>query len=283
MSVTARAHANKLLTKYCINTPKEIDLEAILYCENLSLKREPLDTCEGKIIFDSSMGIITVNSLITDFKQQRFIIAHEMGHFFNEKFSILNFELEKKKMTSPSTFLPEKNGTGLSKEKEIIKCGFEELYGFNEKKREWEANVFATELLMPEEMYLKEVRGKNLDVRMLAETAKYFNVSLSSAALRYAEIGPRETAVIMCRDGVVKWSRINKDFKYKFLRKGYQVSSGSYASDYFKGESIPSTPEDIPADAWFNECYSIDLKERIFEYLIPFPKYNSVLVLLWMR
>jgi len=168
--------------------------------------------------------------------------------------------------------------------KNFARCGYEELYGNNDKyKREWEANRFASELLMPEEMYLNAVKRKTLDGRMLAETAEYFNVSISSAAIRYSEIGPRETAVVMCKDGIVQWSRINKDFKYKFLRKGEKVRGGSYASDYFLGNEIPVCGEDIPADAWFWECYNIDMKERIMEYLIPFPRYNSLLVLLWMR
>jgi hypothetical protein len=46
---------------------------------------------------------------------------------------------------------------------------------------------------------------------------------------------------------------------------------------------IPSSEEEISAEAWFNECNNINKNERIFELNIPMQKYNAVLTLIWMR
>ncbi len=51
----------------------------------MKLKEEVLNDCEGEIIFDEEMGIITINNLITDERQKRFAIAHEMEHFLMKR------------------------------------------------------------------------------------------------------------------------------------------------------------------------------------------------------
>lgn len=82
-------NAKNLIEKYFIKSPEQLNLEEISYAENLRLVTKPLNDCEGKIIFDDKLGIITLNSNITDERQKRFTLAHEMGHFFkNIKLSI---------------------------------------------------------------------------------------------------------------------------------------------------------------------------------------------------
>jgi Zn-dependent peptidase ImmA (M78 family) len=259
MSLISKANARKLIEKYCLEKPEEINLPNIIYAENLVLKEEELDSCEGKIIFDSEKGIVTINNKIKEQSQKNFVMAHELGHFINEA------------LTKP-----------LLKGEAVFKCGFEDFYGKN-KTLETDANDFAAELLMPENWMIKVVKGKMLNGKLIEDTAKYFNVSLTAAAIRYSEVGTRECAVVLSKDGFVKWSSINKSFKYQFIRPKNKVNSLSYTYDFFKGSAIPNTEEEIPAEAWFNECYNIDKKDKVYEFNVPMPRYNSVLSLIWMR
>jgi len=247
-----------------------MNLIDILYAENLYVKEEELESCEGKIIFNSYEGIVTINKKIKERTQKNFVMAHELGHFCNEKLGIRNYELRVKEVFS---FEPDKN---------FYRCGFEDLYG-KSKTSETDANDFAAELLMPEEWMIKAVKGKKLEGKLIEDTAKYFNVSLTAAAIRYSEVGTRECAVVLSKDGIIKWSSINKSFKYHFIRPKSKVNSLSCTSDFFKGNEIPNKEEEIPAEAWFNECFNIDKKDKVYEYNVPMPRFNSVLSLIWMR
>lgn len=269
MNILAKANAAKLIDRYCYDSPSELNLEELLYAENLKLKEESLLNCEGKILFDGTMGIITVNSNIKDRNQKRFTISHEMGHFFNES-------------TSPLTPLLSAKG-GYIKERGMYVCGYNEFYGTRRSiVCETNANDFAAELLMHEPWFKENVKGKKLTAALLKDTANYFQVSLSATAIRYTEIGHYPCAVVMTTNGVTKWKSISKNFPYQFLKVGNKVSDLSYTSDYYKGDSIPENGEDIPARAWFSEDYNLkDQEVRLIEMIIPYPTYNSALVVLW--
>lgn len=260
MNILAKANAVKLIDRYCYDSPSELNLEELLYAEDLKLKEEPLLNCEGKILFDGTMGIITVNSTIKDNNQKRFTVSHEMGHFFNES-------------TSPLT---------LKNERGMYVCGYNEFYGARRSIGcESNANDFAAELLMHEPWFKEKVKGKKLNAELLKDTAAFFNVSLSATAIRYTEIGHYPCAVVMTTDGLTKWKSISENFPHQFLRVGSKVSSLSYVSDIFEGKPYPIDGEDIPAEAWFPESYYLKKDERVIEFNIPFPNYKSVLTVLY--
>ena len=136
---------------------------------------------------------------------------------------------------------------------------------------------------MPEEWIVNFTKGKKFGKKLLSETAEYFDISLSAAALRYAEIGNHPVAVIMSKDGVVKWSRINKYFTFHFIRNGSKINDLSYAYEFFKGEKITDEPQEILADAWFREDFNYKKDYFLYEQNIPMYRYNSVLTLLWEK
>ena len=181
-----------------------------------------------------------------------------MGHFFNER------------------------GAG-------IKTNFDNLTNFySVGGRERAANEFAAEFLMKSEWFTDFTKGKKLNIDLLKETASYFGVSLSAAALRYAEIGQSPMAVIMSKNGIVQWSRINKYFPFTWIPNGYKVNSNSYAFDIFrkggKRESqsiIHDEPEEVLADAWFWEDYNLKKDFYMIEQNFYMPGYDSIMTILW--
>lgn len=94
-------------------------------------------------------------------------------------------------------------------------------------------------------------------MKLLKDTAAYFNVSLSATVIRYSEIGPRECAIVMSKNCVIKWSVINKSFPHQFIRWGNKVSKLSYAYDIFEEKPYPEDGEGIPAEAWFKESFCL--------------------------
>ncbi|MEW6195137.1 MAG: ImmA/IrrE family metallo-endopeptidase [Bacteroidota bacterium] len=272
-------NAEKLISKYCFESPRELNLVTLLYAEDLNLKEEPLSDCEGKILFDNSIGIITLNSSITDERQKRFTLAHEMGHFFNEA------------LTKP-----------LPKGEAVYKCGFEEFYGVNKsRKREADANEFAAELLMHKPWFQKFTKNKPINFELLKDTSDYFDVSLTAVALRYVFVGQYSTALIMNKNGKVLWSAVNEYFPLKFIPTGYKVRKESAAYDFFscladrrdltpglspyKGErGMMQTCYDlVPAYTWFSEDYNCPRDKYLYEQNVAMYNYNCVLTLLWEK
>lgn len=242
MNPLVRANAVNLINKYFFESPLELDLENLLYAEGLFLMEERLDNCEGKIIFDNQNGIITINTENKDVKQRRFTIAHEMGHFFNERnTSSINGHIS-------------------------YRCSYNELYGVNRRyKREGEANQFAAELLMYDKWFKEFFNGKTLSLSVLQSAVEYFNVSLSAISFRYAEIGNYPAAVVVSKDRIIKWSIINKEFPFKYIPWNTNVSNLSYVYDIFEGKDYPKDAEDIPIEAWFSHCNNYTKHKTVFE------------------
>ncbi len=259
--MSAIEKASNIIEKHYIKSPHELNLEEILYAENLKLKEEPLSNCEGKIIFDEEIGIITLNSKISDERQKRFTLAHEMGHFFNERklFSFYkNYVLQK------------------------YECGFEEFYGKNKgNKREAEANEFAAELLMHKPWYQNFIRNRGINFDLIKEAAEYFNVSLTAAALRYVFIGQYPVGLIMSKDGKVIWSAVNEYFPLKYIPVDYKVRTNSLAYDFFYRNETSEEINLINADVWFSEDSKLRKDIYFYEQNIFMKNYNAVLTLLW--
>lgn len=272
----AEAKARKLLKKYNPDRKNIYTIYQIMNAEGLLYREAELIGCEGNIVFNKERGIITISTRIECEEQKRFVAAHEMGHFFNERETLL---------TPPPTPLLNKE-RGAEEEMGGKGCGFEEFYGsMKNYKREADANSFAAEFLMPTDWFInieKEFnsnkKNKSIPIKELAE---YFDVTLTAAAIRYGDKGTIPTAIILSKDGSVKWSVINKQFPYQFIRNGKRISDLSYVSDFFKGDEIPAEEEDVPAKGWFDEDYTLkDREARVLEFNIPMRKYNAVLTVL---
>lgn len=252
MNLLAKANARKLIDQYCIEKPADLDLIKIANAEFLDVRFEYLDYCYGRISYKHDFGTITISTTIQGDGQENFVIAHEMGHFFNERYKNQSVTCEGKSLVQNSG-------------------------------REFDANVFAAELIMHEPWFIEFTKGKRLSSSLLSAIAEHFKTSLSSAAMRYAEIGQTPTAIILTTNGIVKYSRINKYFPYQFIRNGTEVNNNSYTSDFYKGIALPEQAEEIPADAWFLEDNNYKKDKFLMEQNIPMPNYNSCLTILWER
>lgn len=275
MSVLSKASARKLLNKYCIQSPGELLLEIIANAEHLIIEEAELNNFIGLINYSENYGLIKVHSGIKERGQKRFIIAHELGHYYNDN----------------------KNGIG---------CTQLDLLNYkSQRKAETDANDFAAELLMPAEWVKDFLRKNKPGSDLLKKGADYFGVSLSALGIRIAETGDYPFAVIMSTAGKVIWSSINKSFPFNWIPIGYKVNNNSYAFDLFAAQDERSKtkdeinksldkrsetivventePEEVLADAWFWDDNGYKKNYYMFEQNIDMPRYNSVLTILWVK
>lgn len=246
------ANARKIISKYGLKYPLQYKLEEILNAEKLYLCEKKLDGLDGTIVFNGRYGIITINENIIGEGRKNFTIAHEFGHFCNEK-SKMQF------------------------------CREEDIQSINvDNGREINANLFASELLMPCEWLAEFVMGKKLSALLLTEIAEYFSVSLSAAAIKVAQLDLYPCAFVMCTNSKVKWNTCSKSFKYKFIPAKKNVSSLSYVNDFLEGKNVNPSEEKIFSSAWFDEDSTFqDKNEMINEIIIPFRNFNSAIAILY--
>jgi Zn-dependent peptidase ImmA (M78 family) len=247
----ARAKAREVISRYCIKSPEEINLENLAGCEYILIEEENSKGYQGRISFGEGYGLIKVNNQIKEEGQRRFVIAHELGHFFNEM----------------------RKNTG---------CTSKDLMKFNHSNdNEYRANIFASELLMHEPWITEYTSGKKPSIELLKDISNDFKVSVSAAGIRYTETGKYPTCIIMSKDGKVIWSSINKLFPFQFIKPNQPLNSYSSAYDYFQGKEISQEPEEILADAWFLNDYDYKPEYYLIEQNLVMKNYGCVLTMLW--
>jgi len=83
--MTPEIKAKAVLEEYNMFKRTDFNIDAILDGECLILEEAELANYLGRISFTSHYGLITIDRKIKEQGQKRFTLAHEVGHFFNEK------------------------------------------------------------------------------------------------------------------------------------------------------------------------------------------------------
>ena len=251
MSATAEASAREVIRKYCIEKSEEMDLRAIVNAEGLFIKEEAMTTHDGRLAYDEEAGIITINKNIKEVGQKNFTIAHELGHFLLDK-------------------------------KQYCGCSRAEIMSASAMERiEREANVFAAGLLMPEEWVRQEIKWEGEGIGVMKKMSEKFSVSLSSAGIRYTQAGKMPMALIATKDDKVIWSSINKQFPFRFVKKGQKTNQYSDVFVHYRGEIITPEPHEIISDAWFQNDFNFESEIRLMEQNFVMPNYGIVLTAIW--
>lgn len=246
----AKVKANLLLNEFCVEAPNELDLVGIVNAKGAVINFSPLKGHMGRVFHDGSSAVITINSKIENTGQRNFVISHELGHFLNDD---------------------------LSKHR----CSSKDLLSYTSKRdSENAANVFAAELLMNAKWF-KTFTGRQLfDRILLEEITKYFNTSLTSAAIRYTQIGHHPVGIILTQNGFTSWAAFSKYFPFQFVPNKIRVKPLSTVYDFYEDGKKYNGPEEIRSEAWFEDAHESDKPEYLVEENIYMNNYKSVLTIL---
>lgn len=252
--MTPEKRAAWLIEDNDIKSAADLNLELLANSEGIISEEEDLKGHLGRISFCRNYGLIKTDIKIRETGRKRFTLAHEMGHYFNER------EL---------------------RNNSFYKCTFADIFSFKPPKEyENDANEFAAELLMHKPWFGKYISERKIDLNLIKDIASEFNVSLTAAAIRYANIGKYPAAVIMSKNGKVEWSCINNYFPFKWIPKGYRVREESAAYDFFAGGEVQDCEDLMPATVWFAGDYKSMKEVYLYEQNLVMKNYESVLTLL---
>ena len=242
--------ANQIIQNLQIRNPSEIYVRDIAMYLGALVRERVLQGCEARLVRSGDMGIICVNSMIPEGGRKRFAIGHEIGHY------VLHV------------------GT------QLIFCNEEDMYIWKgEKTQEIEANQFAASLLMPREIFIRFIKPGQPTFDIISELAEKFRTTLTATALRYVDICNEPCALVVSKDGFIKWYRKSGNFSFH-AKVGEKLNPDTFAFDFFDGVNLPTNPDKVPAQAWLKG--DIDDEAEVVEHSVSLDYYGIVLSLLWI-
>ncbi len=216
------------------------------------------DRYDGWIIQHDGTAAISLNKDIPSEERKNFTIAHELGHF----------------QISTHTRQPH--------------CLRKDIGAFSIVNEEAEANEFAAELLMPEDLVRPIAEEGEIGLDKIQEIADTFETSLTSSAFRYITYTPYLVALVICERKQVKYFRLSPElFKKRcaFLERGSTLDKNCLAIDAFDVDGNVFKSENdrdsVLPSVWFLEMD--DTKVNCFEETRGLPGINQTISLVWLE
>jgi Zn-dependent peptidase ImmA (M78 family) len=264
MNSTPQIQAQRLLASCGLDEITDIPMDLFVSGLEAILVEEPLNNCDGKIIFGKSKTIIKVNSNIPFEQRKRFVIAHEIGHL-----------LMHRDMQLPDDNF--RNFNIISGMEKALKNGIQEL----------EANEFASELLMPKDLFLKEVKGKKFSPLLIKQLSERFKTSLTATVFRYMQFDIHPICLVFIDNGKVKYWKKSDELDV-WLRDINRLAPpvDSVASEYIEKDyayvyKLEEKAQLINKSTWFKLREYNDEDSDFYEYCIPAKPYKTILSIIW--
>lgn len=261
--INGRKIAQQLLTDCGLDEITDMELGLFVAGLDAILIEEELSHCDGKIIFGKNKAVIKVNSKINYEHRKRFTIAHEIGHLLMHR----NMELPE------DTFSELNMIAGMEK---FLKNGRQEL----------EANEFASELLMPENLFVKEAKKARFSPYLIRQLADRFNTSLTATVFRYLSLNLHPLCIFFIENGKVKYWKKSEELKV-WVRDMNKLPppDDSVATEYIESNydfiyKLDEKAQSISKSTWF-ELNGYEDDSEFYEYCIPTKQYKTIISIIW--
>ncbi len=185
--------------------------------------------------------------------RRRFSIAHELGHFHIPSHADVSGYCQ------DSDLLADEGSAG---------------------RKEWEANDFASELLMPQRLFTTDASARDVSIRSVIELAdaSMYDVSLLAASRRLVQTTRESAAIVVSANGRLLWSRKSDNFRLWLPGSGDRLHHDTMAAAAYRRIETSEEPRPVPIAAWgesprrasgelLESVYRIDSQEQIVSVL----------------
>ncbi len=245
----ANGAAWRLTQDYCLDTPGPTPVEDIAMDHGVLCLEANLTGCLARLVRKGNRGVIRTKASIREAGRKRFAIAHELGHWFLH-----------------------------ANESQVFICTAEQMRDYKGSPTEVEANIFASELLLPTFLFgpLADKAAPSLEsIRDLSHT---FVTSLTATGMKFVDLNRHECVLVMSTGGKVVWSKQKGNRSGLRIEKGLALHESSLARHVVepKGEAGPAA---VDPEAWIKENW-FERKIELTEQSWTLDGYDSVLTLL---
>lgn len=256
MSNRAARVANQIRKEFFVNGRIDLEkIEDLCAVKNAFVKYETIDGAQGRILFSgaSDKSMITIDDCIDYLPKKKFVLAHEFGHHLLHK-QLMNFV-----------------------------CQEYDFNKWNENSsrtdyREYEANNFAAELLMPKNLVRDITSGKELRVSLMEDLSDELGSSITSACIQCTKYGDIPCYVVFSESGLIKWVARTDDFYLGYLKEEDLPINSTPKVFFDNGKK--KEKEVCDAIDWFPKLEDDGL--LLNEESIYLDSYSSVITLLWI-
>jgi Zn-dependent peptidase ImmA (M78 family) len=246
----ARRLAREVLWECGMDEPSKIDPFTIVGRQKIEVTYARLDGASAQIFRHGDRAIIRVSDQIVQLGRLRFTIAHEVAHF------LLGHKIPVEAVLDADARAP---------------------FSVHQER---EADVFATEFLMPAAWVAAYCKGTVTSLSVVHAIAQAFRVSNVAAAVRRVELADAPCAVAYSERGHLVWAKRSGTFPHR-IQSQRKIGAGSVASEYFARGVLDSALRAVPALAWFGSDSAPSVGELIeHSELVPEPGWGGVLSLL---
>lgn len=176
----------------------------------------------------------------------RFTVAHELGHYFLHG--------------HPEYLFQGRDGIHESKSGFISDNFFEK-----------QADYFAKELLMPQDLFLTALRESGVGFPAIMLLASKCKTSITATAIRFAQFAEDPVAVIMSSHNRINWcfmSSVLASVKgLRWPRKGSMLPTNTATASFNRDSTNVLSAKQIEAwsrlDNWFDKAPPVEIKEDV--------------------
>lgn len=238
----------RLTQDYCLDIPSPTPVEDIAMDHGVLCLEAKLTGCLARLVRKGNRGVIRTRFNIRESGRKRFAIAHELGHWFLHEH-----------------------------ESQVFVCTAEQMRDYKGSPLEVEANLFASELLMPTFLFrpLAEEAAPTMD--SITKLCNKFDTSLTATGMKFVDLNRNECALVLSTAGDIAWSKQKMNRSGLRIAKGMPLHPGSLARHLQTSGRIG--PSRVDTDAWISENW-YDRDIEIIEESWTLDGYNSILTLL---
>jgi hypothetical protein len=247
--IRAEGVAWKIAQKYCLDTPGPTPVEDIAMDNGVVCLEAQLTGCLARLVRMGNRGIIRTKMGIHEPGRKRFAIAHELGHWFLHE-----------------------------AESQYFVCTAEQMREYRGSPLEVEANIFASELLMPTFLFRPLAQDSAPSLKSISDLGATFVTSLTATGIKFVDLNRHECVMVLSDGGKVAWSKQRGNRSGLRIEKGmglHQDSLARYVSET-KGKLGPTQ---VDPEAWITDNWS-GRRLEMTEESWALDGYNSVLTLL---
>ncbi|MCL1929069.1 MAG: ImmA/IrrE family metallo-endopeptidase [Treponema sp.] len=245
------------LKEYCLYK-LPIDLISLLEKKKISLYPKDIHTdgVSGMLIRIDNDYCIVYSTYYQNPGFERFSIAHELGHYFLDDHPYINID-------------------GLHKSD----AGF-----VSQDRYEQEADIFASGLLMPEDLFKDHMGNYPLGLDGIIGMAELCQTSLTATAIRYVELISRPIIIILSTNGIINFCLVSEKIRFmknkEIPQKGWPIPPNTASSELAKNQNRILNREKITMASDLSDWIESERSRDALEEVIGLGRYKKILTVI---
>ncbi|MCY4210323.1 MAG: ImmA/IrrE family metallo-endopeptidase [Gammaproteobacteria bacterium] len=241
--IKAKAKAKELISRYGV-TELPVDPFDIAHKLDIQTCAKPSSQKGGisgaLVRSGNSFGILYAAN-IPNIGYQRFTVAHEIGHY------VLDGHMDHLQLQD--------GGIHYSKA------------GFHGDRYEREADYFASQLLMPDSLFVKVLAANDDGMSAIKNLADRCQTSLTATAIRYAETTDSASVIVVSEQDKILYtffSDMAREFKLGYPRKNSPLPNTSITCEINRSEDpLQGRDGDTNIEDWFDCSFALQAREEV--------------------